>query len=227
MPVFQLTNDIIFPPPQLAEPDGLLAIDGDLSPARLLTAYSTGIFPWYSAGEPILWWSPTPRLVLFPEKFHLSKRLARTLRQNRFSISADTAFEQVIRCCADTRLKVGEQTWITDEMQEAYILLHKMGFAHSIECWTGNDLVGGLYGVSLDNVFFGESMFSTVSDSSKAALATLARNSKKLGIKMMDCQMTTKHLQSLGAQEITGKSFRNLLDLHISTMTPQKKWRLY
>ncbi|MDH4318461.1 MAG: leucyl/phenylalanyl-tRNA--protein transferase [Desulfobulbaceae bacterium] len=226
MPVFQLTNDIIFPPPEMAEPDGLLAVDGDLSPARLLTAYSAGIFPWYSQGEPILWWSPSPRMVLFPERFHCSRRLARIIRQKVFRVTADTAFERIISSCADIRLGKGEATWITDEMKEAYIRLFRMGFAHSIECWLGEELAGGLYGVSLDKVFFGESMFSRVSNGSKVALATLADRAGYLGIEMMDCQMRTNHLQSLGAREIPGKTFRALLDTHINTMEPQKKWRL-
>lgn len=226
MPVFQLTKDIIFPPPEMAEPDGLLAVDGDLSPARLLTAYSVGIFPWYSQGEPILWWSPSPRMVLFPERFHCSRRLARIIRQEVYRVTADTAFEEVISSCADIRLDKGEATWITDEMKEAYIRLFKMGFAHSIECWMGEELAGGLYGVSLDKVFFGESMFSRVTNGSKVALATLADRAEDLGIKMMDCQMKTNHLLSLGAREIPGKTFRALLDTHISTIKPQKKWRL-
>lgn len=143
MPIFRLPEEIIFPDPQLAEPDGLLAVGGDLAPGRILAAYQQGIFPWYSDGEPILWWSPAPRLVLLPEEFHLPKRLARTMRQNIFEVRADTAFAKVIASCAAVRRDAGEGTWITEEMQEAYIALHELGFAHSLESWHEGELVGG------------------------------------------------------------------------------------
>ncbi|MCW5208146.1 leucyl/phenylalanyl-tRNA--protein transferase, partial [Desulfobulbus sp. US2] len=143
MPVFRLPDEIIFPDPQLAEPDGLLAVGGDLAPARILAAYSQGIFPWYSDSEPILWWSPVPRLVLLPEEFHLPKRLARTIRKNIFEVRADTAFAEVMTSCASIRRDAGEGTWITEEMLEAYIHLHELGFAHSVESWFEGELVGG------------------------------------------------------------------------------------
>ena len=226
MPVFQLPRDIIFPLPEHAEPDGLLAVGGDLSPARLLSAYSQGIFPWYSEGEPILWWSPAPRLVLYPDEFHLPRRLARTIRQNVFTISADTAFGEVIGTCARVRTDSGEGTWITAAMRAAYIHLHELGFAHSIECWHQGRLAGGLYCVCLDRVFFGESMFTMVRDASKVALARLVEHARASGIRMIDCQMTTAHLLRFGAREIDRQQFQEELQAFIREIRPQKKWRL-
>jgi len=226
MPVFQLTDDILFPAPELAEPDGLLAIGGDLSPARLLTAYRQGIFPWYSVGEPILWWSPSPRLVLFPEQFHLPRRLGRTIRKQVFQVTGDTAFADVIASCASLRKESGEGTWITEEMKNAYIHLHDLGFAHSVECWFKGELAGGLYGVCLDRVFFGESMFSRKTDASKVALATLVNHAEDIGIRAIDCQMTTAHLLRFGARELEGGDFQEMLEQFIQTIIPQKKWRL-
>ena len=226
MPVFQLTDDIIFPPVEYAEPDGLLAIGGDLSLSRLLTAYRQGIFPWYSEGEPLLWWSPAPRLVLFPENYHLPRRLARTIRQKKFQVTADTAFAEVITACGKLRRESGEGTWITDDMIAAYTLLHTRGFAHSIECWLENALVGGLYGICLDRVFFGESMFSRKTDASKVALATLVHHAEQLNIRMIDCQMTTQHLLRFGSKEVGRNDFQDLLEQFIQNMMPQKKWRL-
>ncbi|HIP83335.1 MAG TPA: leucyl/phenylalanyl-tRNA--protein transferase, partial [Desulfocapsa sulfexigens] len=173
MPIFQLTDAPVFPDPTLAEENGLLAIGGDLSVERLLAAYSRGIFPWYSEGEPPLWWFTNPRLVLFPEEFKVSKRLARTLRNTDFDITFDTEFALVINACAETRPKQGEGTWISDDIKEAYVKLHLAGHAHSVECWLDGELAGGLYGVSLGNVFFGESMFTRISNGSKAALVAL------------------------------------------------------
>ncbi len=226
VPVFQLSEDIIFPEVRFAEPDGLLAVGGDLSSARLLTAYREGIFPWYAQGEPILWWSPVPRLVLFPEQFHLPKRLARTIRQGKFKVTADTAFAEVIASCADLRQESGENTWITREMQAAYITLHRQGFAHSVESWQDGCLVGGLYGICLDRVFFGESMFSRVNDSSKVALAALVHHGEKIGIRMIDCQMTTAHLLRFGAREIGREPFQELLTRFIDRVVPQQPWQL-
>ena len=175
MPVFLLDKDLVFPPPDLADEGGLLAIGGDLSEKRLLLAYRMGIFPWYSEGDPLLWWSPDPRLILLPEEFHVSRRLARVIRQGVFRITMDEAFGSVIRACAETpRHDQGSRgsparpgTWITGEMVEAYCRLHAAGYAHSVECWREDELAGGLYGVSLGNCFFGESMFSRASDASK------------------------------------------------------------
>ncbi len=226
MPFFQLTDDILFPPPEFAEPDGLLAIGGDLSPPRLITAYRQGIFPWYSEGEPILWWSPAPRLVLFPEQFHLPRRLARTIRKQVFQVTTDTAFADVISSCGSLRKEAGEGTWITEEMKNAYIHLHELGFAHSVECWRKGELAGGLYGVCLDRVFFGESMFSRKTDASKVALAALVRHAEDMGIRAIDCQMSTAHLLRFGSREIDREEFHEILEQFIQTIAPQKKWRL-
>ena len=226
MPIFRLPEEIIFPDSQLAEPDGLLAVGGDLVPARILAAYQRGIFPWYSEGEPILWWSPAPRLVLFPENFHLPKRLARTIRKNIFDVRADTAFAQVIAACASIRQAAGEGTWITEEMRNAYISLHELGFAHSLESWYEGELVGGLYGVCLDRVFFGESMFSSRNDASKVALAALIHNAEHQNIRAVDCQMTTAHLLRFGSREISREEFDELLEQFIQRIMPQKPWRL-
>ncbi len=226
MPVFQLTNDIVFPLPKFAEPDGLLAVDGDLTAPRLIAAYRLGIFPWYSGDEPILWWSPSPRLVLFPDQFHLPRRLGRTIRKGVFQVTADTAFAEVISSCGAVRRESGEGTWITQEMKTAYIHLHELGFAHSIECWQGGELAGGLYGVCLDRVFFGESMFSRRTDASKVALAALIRYAEQINIRAIDCQMTTDHLLRFGACELKREFFQELLEQFIQTITPQKKWHL-
>jgi leucyl/phenylalanyl-tRNA---protein transferase len=226
MPVFRLIDEPIFPSPEFAEPDGLLAIGGDLEPARLLTAYNQGIFPWFSHGDPILWWSPSPRLVLFPEEFHLPRRLQRTLRSGFFTVSADTAFAEVIAGCATASGRSCQGTWITEEMQQAYIRLHTLGFAHSIECWHGKQLAGGLYGVCLDRVFFGESMFTLVTDASKVALAHLVQFALRSGIAMIDCQMTTDHLLRFGARELSRDAFQAELDCLIDRCRPQPNWRL-
>lgn len=224
MPVFQLSSEILFPDPDFAEPDGLLAVGGDLSPERLIEAYTQGIFPWYSEGEPLLWWSPAPRLILLPEEFHLPRSLARTMRRQLFKITTDTAFSLVIDECAETRTRSGEGTWITNEMKEAYCRLHELGYAHSIESWQDDTLVGGLYGICLDRVFFGESMFSKVSDASKVALATLVSLCKEKEIRMIDCQMTTDHLLRFGAKEVSRETFRQQLATLVRDKAGQKKW---
>ena len=226
MSIFQLTDDILFPEPRLAEPNGLLAVGGDLSPARLITAYRQGIFPWYSDGDPILWWSPAPRLVLFPDQFHLPKRLGRTMRKQLFQVTMDSAFADVIESCGSLREESGEGTWITEEMKEAYINLHKLGFAHSVECWFDGKLAGGLYGICLDRVFFGESMFSRKTDASKVALATLAGYAEQAGIRVIDCQMTTEHLLRFGSREINRSEFQELLQQFVQNILPQERWSL-
>ncbi len=198
----------------LTEPDGLLAVGGDLSSERLLAAYQQGIFPWYSEGQPILWWSPDPRMVLFPAEVKVSRSLAKTLRQNRFHVSVDRAFEKVIIECSRPRLEKGQlqtETWLLDEMIDAYIQLHKEGHAHSFECWQNNKLVGGLYGVAIGNVFFGESMFSRVSNASKVAFVELARRLEQENYQLIDCQIYTQHLHSLGARLIPRAEFIELL----------------
>ena len=203
-----LHRDTPFPPVELAlsKPNGLLAAGGDLQAARLLDAYRHGIFPWFSDGDPVLWWSPDPRMVLFPDEFKISHSLRKTLQKGNYEIRTDTAFEQVMRACASPR-EGQDGTWIQEEIVEAYVRLHHMGLAHSIETWMGGELVGGLYGVSLGRMFYGESMFSRKTDSSKIALAHLVLQFKRWGIGMIDCQMNTAHLATLGAREIPRKQF--------------------
>lgn len=223
MPVFQLTTDIFFPPPDLAREDGLLAVGGDLSVERLFLAYQMGIFPWYSKGDPILWWAPTPRLILEPSEFHLSKRLARQLRNKPFSFSMDTQFRLVIENCAEINNRQ-EMTWINHEMIEAYCTLHELGYAHSVECWHNNQLAGGLYGISMGGVFFGESMFSHIPNSSKAALHFLTQKLCSWNFDFIDCQVHTPHLVSLGAKEIDSKHFFNRLQKSILRTDRKGSW---
>ncbi len=222
--IFRLSEELFFPPPYLAREDGLLAFGGDLSVERLLLAYEQGIFPWYTEEDPILWWSPDPRLVLVPKEFHTSKRLARIIRQGVFSVTFDTDFEKVITACSSPRSGQDVGTWIVPEMIEAYIRLHEEGYAHSVECWQQGELVGGLYGVSLGKIFFGESMFSKVSNSSKVAFAHLAQLLRKWDFSAIDCQVKTGHLKSLGAKEIPGFRFTNLLDKNSDGPTRRGRW---
>ena len=191
----------------LRDPNGLLAIGGDLGPERLLYGYRRGIFPWYSDEQPILWWSPDPRAVLFPGDLKISRSLRRRLARDEYRVSVDAAFASVVRGCAAPR-ENQEGTWITDEMVEAYVRLHALGHAHSYECWRGDELVGGLYGVEIGRVFFGESMFSRVSDASKVALVELCRRDYAL----VDCQLPNQHLARLGAREISRREFVSMLD---------------
>lgn len=190
----------------LRDPDGLLAIGGDLSPARLVAAYSQGIFPWYSDGQPILWWSPDPRTVLRPEALRISRSLRKTLRRGQFRISLDTRFAEVLDACAAPRAD-GAGTWITAEMKAAYLRLHELGIAHSVECWEAERLVGGLYGLALGRVFFGESMFARVSDASKVAFVHLVRQLQRWDFTLIDCQVDSDHLRSLGAAPIDRAAF--------------------
>jgi leucyl/phenylalanyl-tRNA---protein transferase len=194
----------------LREPDGLLAAGGDLSPQRLLAAYRRGIFPWYSRGQPILWWCPDPRAVLFPERLKVSRSLAKTIRNRGFLTRVDTAFREVIRACGSSELRPGG-TWLSAEMRAAYVKLHRLGYAHSVETWLDGQLVGGLYGVALGRVFFGESMFSTERDASKVALHRLCTELTSRSIEMIDCQMATPHLMTLGAQLVPRGQFIELL----------------
>ena len=213
MPVYQLLQDSYgFPSTWEAEPDGLLAIGGDLSPGRLLAAYSMGIFPWYSDHEPILWWSPAPRLVLFPEELHISKSMRPLFNQKTFTVTIDTAFHRVIQACRSIYRKDQLGTWITSEMVKAYSLLHQLGFAHSVEVWKEKELVGGLYGIGLGSCFFGESMFAKESNASKFGFIWAVRAMEKLGFEVIDCQTRTNHLVSLGAREIERGEFEKLLD---------------
>jgi leucyl/phenylalanyl-tRNA--protein transferase len=226
MPVYQLTDKLVFPPAALAGEDGLLAIGGDLSPERLLLAYSNGIFPWFSAGDPILWWFPSPRFVIFPDEFKIPKRLSRLMRREPFSVTLDKAFHQVITLCATLDERQEKGTWITRDMITAYTLLHDMGYAHSVECWQGHELAGGFYGISLGGVFFGESMFSRQANSSKIALVSLVRKLLEWDFDLIDCQVKTTHLMQFGAREIPGPEFQKLLAKSMSRPTLRGKWQL-
>ncbi len=209
----------------LAEPNGLLAAGADLSLPRLLEAYRSGIFPWFGRDQPILWWSPDPRMVLFPAELKVSRSLARTLRNARFEVRADTAFDEVIEGCRQPRR--GESgTWITAQMAEAYGALHRAGFAHSVETWLDVELVGGLYGVALGRAFFGESMFTRVSDASKVALVALVRQLQHWGFGVIDCQMNTAHLASFGAREIPRAEFTRILRELVHYAPVPVPWRL-
>ena len=205
MSFFQLPEEIIFPSPELARKDGLLAIGGDLSEERLLKAYSMGIFPWYTEDSPILWWSPDPRLILVPEEVKVSRSLGRVINKDIFKVTMNTVFEKVIRRCSEVDRKGQEGTWITEEMIEAYIWLHKAGYAHSVESWHEGELVGGLYGILLGKAFFGESMFASMSNASKVAFVWLVEKLREQGFKLIDCQVTTGHLIILGAREVSRK----------------------
>ena len=224
MPVFLLSEELIFPPVHLAAEGGLLAVGGDLSLERLLLAYGRGIFPWYVEGEPILWWSPDPRLILYPEEIYVSRSLKRTLNTGMFEVTMDRAFDRVIRACARSRLQKGEATWIGADMIQAYGRLHENGFAHSVEAWQGKELAGGLYGVSLGGCFFGESMFTSASNASKVAFVHLARQLSDWSFTLIDCQVTTGHLMRFGAQEVSRPVFLDLLKTALELPTRQGTW---
>ena len=206
--IFRLDERLIFPDPELAEPDGLLAVEGDLSTPRLLLAYQSGIFPWYSDETPILWYSPHERFVLFPDELKISGSMKKLLRKNPFQITINTCFEEVITACSTVEREGQEGTWITNDMKAAYIKLHNEGHAHSIEIWQQDQLVGGMYGVPFGKVFCGESMFSKVSNASKAALIYLCQSGL---YDLLDCQVHTDHLESLGARMISRKDYMALL----------------
>lgn len=224
MPVFLLSDKIEFPPPYLAPKEGLLAVGGDLSQERLLLAYSMGIFPWYSDGEPILWWSPDPRLVLYPEEIRISKTLKKIIKQDKFHLTIDTVFDQVINSCAQIRIEKNEGTWIVQEMIDAYCRLHAAGLAHSVEAWYQGELAGGIYGVSMGKCFFGESMFSRISNASNITLVKLVEHLKTLSFDMMDCQITTAHLIRFGAREIPRDIFLKHLKKSLAAPTRQGGW---
>ena len=215
-----------FPPVHraLLDPDGLLAVGGCLSPPRLLNAYRHGVFPWFNPGEPILWWSPNPRLVLFPEQLHISHSLAKTLRKKSLTITIDHCFTDVMRACAEPRAYAAG-TWISDDMLNAYQRLHQMGFAHSIEAWQQEHLVGGLYGVAIGQVFFGESMFHTVTDASKIVFAHLVQQLKAWNYQLIDCQIHTPHLSSLGAQNIDRQQFIAHLNRYCALAAHPSAWK--
>jgi leucyl/phenylalanyl-tRNA---protein transferase len=224
--VFRLPREPVFPDPARAEPDGLLAVGGDLSPERLLTAYAAGIFPWYGDGSPILWWSPDPRLVLEPARLHVARSLRRTIRQGRYRVTADEAFERVIERCAARPRPGQEGTWITEEMCRAYVDLHRLGFAHSFEAWVGKDLAGGLYGVSLGAAFFGESMFADHSDASKVAFVQGVAWLTARAVNLIDCQVRTEHLVRFGAQDIPRRAFLRRLEEALRHPTLRGRWKL-
>jgi leucyl/phenylalanyl-tRNA--protein transferase len=227
VPIYRLPREHVFPEPREAEPDGLLAVGGDLSPERLLRAYAEGIFPWFSEGSPILWWSPDPRLVLEPGWLHVPRSLARTIRRGRFVVQADTAFSDVIRRCADKARPGQEGTWITDEMAAAYQRLHELGFAHSFEAWEDGALVGGLYGVSLGSAFFGESMFADRPEASKVAFVRAVEWLAGYGIDLVDCQVRTEHLARFGAREIPRNAFLARLQGALKKPTLRGRWTLH
>lgn len=211
MPVYLITDELGFPPPHLSTEEGLLAIGGDLRPERLILAYRSGIFPWYTDGDPILWWSPDPRLILIPDQIKISRSLRKTIRQKKYQITMDTSFRQVITSCAKTLRRGTPGTWITPEMQTAYCTLFDLGYAHSIETWHEDVLVGGLYGVALGPCFFGESMFSTMSDASKVALVYLSEFLHQKDFNFIDCQLPTDHLISMGASVVSREDFISML----------------
>lgn len=216
-------DDLTFPPVNRAlhEPNGLLAAGGDLSPGRLIAAYRYGCFPWYEQGQPILWWAPDPRMVLPPAELKVSRSLRKVMRQGRFTVTLDTAFAEVIQACAGPRA-YAQGTWITPAIEAAYLALHQRGIAHSVEAWQGSALVGGLYGIAMGRLFFGESMFSRATDASKVAFATLVQYLQSAGFVLIDCQMHTPHLESLGAREISREAFASYLERYLDAPNTAK-----
>ncbi|NQX91404.1 MAG: leucyl/phenylalanyl-tRNA--protein transferase [Flavobacteriales bacterium] len=224
MPLFLLTDDLFFPAPQDSMPDGLIAVGGDLSEARLLLAYENGIFPWFNAGDPILWWSPNPRCFLFHEALKVSKSMRNVMNRGHFTVTMDRAFDEVIRACGDIPRKDQDGSWITDEMLNAYINLHEIGIAHSVEVWQNQELVGGLYGLSMGKIFFGESMFSKASNSSKMALISLSRFLSEKGFSGIDCQVMNEHLRSMGAEDIPRNQYLEILEKSLNHPTLKGSW---
>jgi len=224
VPVTYLGARIAFPPPDSAEPDGLLAIGGDLEPRRLLRAYAQGIFPWYEEGLPILWHCPDPRVVLLPAALHVSRSLRKTLRRAPFSLTLDTNFEAVIRACAHAPRPGQDGTWITEDMVDAYLRLHELGLAHSAEAWLESELVGGVYGVALGSCFFGESMFSARPNASKVAFATLVAQLESWGFELLDCQVHTEHLERFGAEAWPRPRFLEALAHALEQPTRRGRW---
>lgn len=210
MPIYRLTNELIFPDAEEAE-NGIVAIGGDLSTDRLILAYKSGIFPWFSADEPIIWWCPDPRFVLVPKELVVSKTMKQLIKKNTFQVTMNKNFAHVIHACSTTFRHGQEDTWIGNEMEEAYINLHKKGIAHSVEVWQNGEIVGGLYGLIIGKVFFGESMFFTVSNASKYGFIWLVNHLIDIGIELIDCQVETEHLASLGAKIIPRNDFLELL----------------
>jgi leucyl/phenylalanyl-tRNA--protein transferase len=226
MTIFLLTGDSSgFPPPRLADPSGLLAVGGDLTVERLVTAYQSGIFPWFSEGEPVLWWSPDPRLVLYPDEIKISASLRRVINKRMFSVRFDTVFRDVITACATAKRKGEGGTWITGTMIEAYCGLHEAGLAHSVEAWAGEELAGGLYGVAMGRCFFGESMFTRESNAAKVALVHLTAFLNNNGFQLIDCQTTTANLVRFGAREIPRRRFLSELAAAVAMPSISGPWR--
>lgn len=229
MPIYELSEEILFPRTEWAEPNGLLAVGGDLRPERILHAYELGIFPWYSPPDPILWWAPDPRFVLYPGQLKVAKSMKQVFRKGHFRLSVDHAFPEVIRACQRVKRKGQRGTWITDDMEVAYIRLHELGYAHSVEVWQEDELVGGLYGLSMGKAFFGESMFSHKSNASKAGFIRFVQALEARGFQLIDCQVYTAHLESLGATSIPRKQFARELKRALnapSSIGPWKDWQL-
>jgi leucyl/phenylalanyl-tRNA--protein transferase len=225
-PVNRHDSEFHFPPAEHASREGLLAVGGDLQPGRLLEAYRRGIFPWYNEGQPILWWSPDPRAVLFPAEINVSRSLRKTLRSGKFQVTFDRRFDDVIGACAGPRRQHADPgTWITRAMRDAYCELHRLGFAHSVETWHERKLVGGLYGVALGAVFFGESMFSRMTDASKVALVLGVRQLQRWGYTLIDCQLPSAHLERMGAHAIARADFLTLLDQALAAPGKDNPWR--
>lgn len=225
MPIYFLTGDsLLFPDPEEAEPDGLLAIGGDLSLPRLVSAYAQGIFPWYGPGNPILWWTPDPRCVLLPQALHVGGRLTRALKTSGYHLTMDVAFGEVIDACAGTPRPAQQGTWIVPAMRQAYLHLHVAGLAHSVEAWLDGELVGGLYGVSLGRAFFGESMFHRRPNASKAALVHLCRHLQAWEFELVDCQQTTPHMLAMGARDMPRREFNHRLDCALRHPTLRGSW---
>ena len=221
----QRGDDLRFPPVELASPEGLLAVGGDLRVERLLEAYRHGIFPWYNDDQPILWWSPDPRAVIFPNKLHVSRSLKRTIRLGGLTVTLDTRFRDVMHGCAGPRPQHPEGgTWITAEMVKAYVQLHELGYAHSVETWQEGRLVGGLYGVALGSIFFGESMFTRVPDASKVALVSLVRQLQAWGFRIFDCQQPSRHIKTLGAEDIPRSEFLDHLADALTQPDRRGRW---
>lgn len=226
MTIYRLSKEIVFPPPSHAEPSGLLAVGGDLRPERLLLGYASGIFPWYSEGKPILWHTPDPRYVLESSALHVGRSLEKQMRRGRYEIRLDTRFRDVITRCGKVERPFQKGTWITRDMLEAYVRLHDLGFAHSAEAFLDGELVGGLYGVSLGTVYFGESMFADAPDASKVAFVTLVRQMQAWGIDLVDCQVHTEHLERFGA--VHWPRARYIEEIEVRTALPTRRghWRL-
>ncbi len=227
MPLTYLSDDLSFPPPERASPEGVVAVGGDFDPRRLVLAYSQGIFPWPTSGFPVLWFSPDPRFVLDPSAVHVSRSLRKAVRRDAYRITADTAFGDVIRACSVVPRRGQSGTWITDELADGFEALHELGFAHSVEAWDERgDLVGGVYGVSLGGAYFGESMFSTSPDASKVAFVTLLGNLRAWGFSLVDCQVYTEHLARFGAISWPREAFLGALEAALKAPTRRGDWTL-